>query len=177
VLNGGTLEATGGGGLTIPDAVNSKGAASDLLANGGNLTLEGAVTGNGRAGVDAATLDFKAAARAQVSFLGTSGTLELDDAAHFTGTVAGLASRTGNAIDFTGIGFAGVQGKFKENGLDNAGLLTLSDGSNSAAIKLIGHYAANFQDVPPPTPSGYMGFVLTDDGSPSHGTLVSYMDG
>jgi hypothetical protein len=170
VQNGGTLEATGGGGLTVKDAVYSRGAAADLLANAGNLTFEEAVTGNGRAGINAATLDFKVAARVQVSFLGTSGKLQLDDAGEFTGTVAGLATSTGNAIDFTGIAFAGVTGQFKQHG--SQGTLTLGDGPDTANVTLLGQYVANFHDFPPPTPSGYNGFVLANDGS--GGTLVSY---
>jgi hypothetical protein len=55
--------------------------------------------------------------------------------------------------------------------LGTEGRLTLSDGTNSAHINLLGQYAATFSTAPP---VGYTGFVLADDGTAHHGTLVSY---
>jgi hypothetical protein len=170
LLNTGTLEATGGGGLTIMDDLSN--LAMGLLANGGNITVAGAVTGRGAATIDAATIEFEAASSANVNFFATTGQLKLDDASAFTGTVAGLANGPGDTIDFTGISFASVTGHFKENGEGTKGKLTLSDGTNGANIGLLGQYVANFTTTAPP--SGYTGFVLADDGSASHGTLLSY---
>jgi len=169
--NTGSLEATGGGGLTIDDAVKNVHGA--LVANGGNLTAEGAVT-SGTASIDGATLDFKAASSAATTFSGTAGTLQLDDAGAFTGTVAGLASTGGgNAIDLTGVSFAGLTSySFKENKAGTEGTLTLTEGGTSTAITLLGQYAATFTENPT---SGYTGFVLSDDGNSSHGTKVSYL--
>ena len=59
VINSGTLEATGSGGLIV----NSDVANSGLIwANGGNITINGAVTGNGNAMISGtATLEFGSA--------------------------------------------------------------------------------------------------------------------
>src|SRR5262249_32053416 len=115
----------------------------------------------------------EAASNAKVTFLGTTGELRLDDAATFTGTVAGLGNG-GDTIDLTGIAFSpGMTAKFKENIGNTSGRLTLSDGVHSAGLTLLGQYAASFTTAPPAR--GFTGFVLADDGRPSHGTLVSYV--
>src|SRR3954447_76612 len=75
VTNTGTLEATGTGGLVIHSDVvtsieNSDGSISTglLWANGGNITIEGDVTGNGTAQISgSATLEFGAASSTNVA--------------------------------------------------------------------------------------------------------------
>jgi VCBS repeat-containing protein len=84
VTNTGTLEATGGGGLIV----NSDVANSGLIwAHGGNIMINGAVTGFGTAMISgAATLGFGAASSADITFAAdAAGTLTLKDAADFTG--------------------------------------------------------------------------------------------
>jgi hypothetical protein len=53
LVNAGEVESSGSGGLTINDAVKN---ASNLFANGGNLTVTGPVTGNGNATINGAVL-------------------------------------------------------------------------------------------------------------------------
>ena len=88
ISNSGTLEATGAGGLIVNSAVANSGS---LLADGGNLTFNGAVTGNGSATISgAASLEFAGASAENVNFAaGSTGTLKLDDTAEFTGSVSG----------------------------------------------------------------------------------------
>jgi hypothetical protein len=172
IVNHGVLEATGGGGLTILDPVLNALPGGRLVANGGDVTLAGAVTGGGSASINGATLDFESASAAWVTFQGTTGRLELDNAAGYSGRIAGLGNGPGNTIDLTEIGFAHATANFHENGGNTAGWLTLGDGTHSAQLALLGQYASNVSTAPP---VGYTGFVLADDGGASHGTLVSYM--
>jgi hypothetical protein len=169
IVNTGMLEATGGGSLVILDAVENR--SNGFFANGGDITVAGAVTRRGTAGIDGATLAFETASSARVSFLGTTGQLTLGDADGFTGSVAGLDNGPGNVIAFADIGFAGIASSFRENAGGTSGRLTLSDGTDSARITLLGQYAANFTTAPA---VGYTGFVLSDDGTANHGTLLSY---
>jgi probable HAF family extracellular repeat protein len=75
-------------------------------------------------------------------------TLKLDDAPQFTGTVAGFAG--GDSIDMTDINFATLAPlKYKANAGNTGGTLTVSDGTNTAKIALLGQYlAAGFSDAP-----------------------------
>src|SRR6185503_860642 len=86
VSNTGTLEATGAGGLVVDGAVLNTG---NLWANGANLTIHGDVTGNGAATISgAATLEFGGASAATTAFSdGAAGTLQLDRAESFSGSV------------------------------------------------------------------------------------------
>jgi large repetitive protein len=158
VANSGTLEATGSGGLSVAGAVANTGI---LWANGGNLSIGGAVTGSGTAVIDgAATLEFAGAASTNTSFAaGTAGTLKLDQSAGFTGTVAGFAA--GDALDLADIGFAaGTTLSYAADIGGTRGTLTVSDGTHTASLALLGQYAAaGFQDA-------------ADTGA---GTLVTYV--
>ena len=89
VINSGTLEATGSGGLVIDGDVANSGL---LWANGGNLTVTGNVSGDGSAMIDGnATMEFGAAVDQDITFAASAtGTLKLDDADAFTGAVSGF---------------------------------------------------------------------------------------
>jgi hypothetical protein len=105
VLNSGTLEATGTGGLTIAGALNNSGS---LWAHGGNLVIHGAVTGSGTALIDGnGTLEFGAASSANTTFAAdAAGMLKLDDSFHFSGTVAGFGAGDRSGPDRAGRGAA-----------------------------------------------------------------------
>ncbi|WP_426442478.1 DUF4347 domain-containing protein [Bradyrhizobium genosp. P] len=159
IANSGTLEATGGGGLIVNSAVDNSGS---LSANGGNLTLEGAVTGNGTATISgAATLEFGAASAEAASFAaGATGTLKLDQSSSFTGSVSGFTS--GDALDLTDIAFgANSTLGYAANTNGTGGTLSISDGTHSASIALFGQYAA-------------AGFHVGNDSGA--GTIVTYAD-
>jgi hypothetical protein len=73
---------------------------------------------------------------------GGGGTLQLDQPGTFTGTVAGLAARDG--IDLPGIGFgATTMLAFSENNSHTGGALTVTDGTHTATIALLGNYMAS----------------------------------
>jgi large repetitive protein len=145
--------------MDVKSAVANSG---NLWANGGNLTFEGAVTGNGTAKIDGtATLEFGAASSANTTFdAGAAGTLKLDQSTSFTGTVAGFGA--GDAIDLRDIGFgAGATIGYSANAAGTGGTLTMSDGTHTASIALLGQYAA----------AGFQGAL--DAGA---GTIVTYTD-
>jgi len=96
----------------------------------GILTVGGPMTGSGNVVIYGATMKFAAASDANVQFTSTaSGTLVLDDALHFTGTVTGFSF--GDTIDLAGIAPANVS-------VTNSGHLQVNYGTGS--FELIGDY-------------------------------------
>lgn len=129
-------------------------------ANGGNLTLEGAITGSGTAEITGtATLDFGAVSSAAVGFdAGTAGTLKLEHSSSFAGTVAGLAA--GDSIDLADLGFgATTTVAYDANAAGTGKPLTVSNAAQTASLALLGQYAA-------------AGFQTAAD--PGTGTIVTY---
>jgi hypothetical protein len=93
--------------------------------------------------------------RQSVTFAGT-GSLILDDASSFSGTVAGLAGQ--DSLDLRDISFATLQGQPRYSGDSSGGTLSVADGVHSANISLLGNYMAST-------------FVAASDGH--GGTLIS----
>jgi hypothetical protein len=158
-VNGGTIEATGAGGIEIKSAVENSG---ELWANGGNLTIDGAVSGNGTARIDGTgTLEFGAVSSANTTFdPGAAGTFRLDQSQAFSGTVTGFGA--GDAIDLKDIGFgASTTLAYAANAAGTGGTLTVSDGTHTASLALLGQYAA-------------AGFQETSDSGA--GTVITYVD-
>jgi hypothetical protein len=159
VVNGGTIEATAAGGLTVNSAVANSG---DLLADGGNLTLRGAVTGGGVATIfGSATLEYGAASAENTSFAtGASGVLKLDQSTAFTGSISGFGA--GDRLDLSDIGSGShTTLGYQENTAGTGGTLTISDGVHTASLALLGQYAA-------------AGFKTTADGE--GGAIVTYSE-
>jgi hypothetical protein len=161
---GGVLELDTGAGVIINRGTLKAGA-------GGTLLVASAVRGYGSAIVDGGILEFADRQTSSVTYSAAGGILRLDDSGRFAGTVVGLGG-AGNAIDLTNVAFASAAASFQEDPGGTKGMLTIGDGAHAASIRLLGDYAANFTSVPSP---GYMGFVLSDDGTASHGTAVSYL--
>ncbi|MGY3698448.1 autotransporter passenger strand-loop-strand repeat protein [Bradyrhizobium sp. USDA 3240] len=87
-----------------------------------------------------ATLELPGASSATVAFQGSTGTLKLDNSASFGGTVAGMTGS--DAIDFANINFASVHTpSFSGNAA--SGTLTVTDGTVTASIMLLGNYMAS----------------------------------
>ncbi len=86
------------------------------------------------------TLELTGASNAAVTFLGSTGTLKLDNSASFTGTVAGMSGS--DTIDFANINFANVQTP-TFTGNASGGTLTVTDGTVTASIALLGNYMAS----------------------------------
>ncbi|MHC2251103.1 hypothetical protein ACVILK_000795 [Bradyrhizobium embrapense] len=86
------------------------------------------------------TLELPGASSATVAFQGATGTLKLDNSASFAGTVAGITGA--DAIDFANISFANVHTP-TFNGTSSSGTLTVTDGTVTASIVLLGNYMAS----------------------------------
>ena len=158
VTNAGTLEATGSGGLILnSDIVNS----GLIWANGGNITINGAVTGSGNAMISgAATLELGAESSANVSFgADAAGTLILRDPSGFTGTISGLSST--DHIDLANISY-GIASLYSITYSLSTDITTLviTDGTITDAINLLGNYTINtawhFSD------DGHGGTIVSD---------------
>jgi hypothetical protein len=103
-----------------------------------------------------ATLELPAADPGTVTFAGSTGTVKLDQPSTFTGTVAGFGAQ--DAMDLPGIAFeSGTSLGYLPNSNHTGGTLTLTDGTHSANIALLGNYMAS-------------SFALAGDGS--GGTMV-----
>ena len=90
----------------------------------------------------AATLELPGASNATVDFSGTTGTLKLDASTAFTGQIEGFA--TGDQIDLADIAFGATTTLgFSANSGNTGGSLSVSDGTHSANLALLGQYAAS----------------------------------
>jgi hypothetical protein len=129
------------------------GNATNFAGAGANLGLQVNTTATGNAGPSGgnfslpgtAVLDLFGPSRASVTFAaGSTGTLELFDSQAFTGTIAGLAH--GNHLDLADIGFgAGTKLGYTPNSGNTGGTLSITDGTHTANLALLGSYvAANF---------------------------------
>jgi hypothetical protein len=86
------------------------------------------------------TVDISSAYAGDVTFAGSTGTLQLDNSSSFTGTVAGMTGQ--DTLDLADINFATVQ-QPTFNGSSSGGTLTVTDGTHTANIALIGNYMAS----------------------------------
>ena len=140
VVNSGTLEATGSGGLVIRSDIANSGL---LWANGGSITTDGNVSGTGSALIDGvATFEMAGAFSENVTLdAGANATLKIDHAADFRGTVAGFDSN--DVLDLADLAFgSSTTLGYAANGNNTGGILTVSDGTHAANIKLLGQYSA-----------------------------------
>ncbi|WP_210242711.1 hypothetical protein [Mesorhizobium sp. B2-4-17] len=156
-VNSGTLEATGSGGLMITGALANSGL---LWANGGNITIEGQVTGTGEATIgNLSKLEFGAASSTDVTFAQTAaGTLQLDDSFDFSGRIGGITND--DKIDLGDILFgAGTSAAYQADPNGDGGTLTVTDGAHNATLHLLGIFDAH-------------NFTLVDDGAGR--TVVQY---
>ncbi len=168
ISNGGLIEATAAGGLTISSALTNTGT---LAASGGNLTVSSAVSGTGAATISSGTLSFAsnvAAGQAVTFAQNTTGTLALSLAQSFAGTVAGLTGS--DAIDLKNFQFSGTPtiGSVSAISLNgsNGVAVTVKDGALSATINLLNQFGVTYSTNP-------ASYTLTNDGSGAHaGTLL-----
>ncbi|MDL2402063.1 DUF5801 repeats-in-toxin domain-containing protein [Rhizobium mayense] len=140
VSNTGTMEATGTGGLDIHSGVVNDGT---LWANGGNINLEGNVSGSGTVLVSGhAGLEIGGSFSEAITLnTDARATITIDHAAAFTGTIAGLDGN--DTLRFGDISAATASFSYAENAAKTGGVLTVTDGTHTAAIGLIGDYSAS----------------------------------
>jgi hypothetical protein len=165
VINSGTLEATGTGGLVVDSSIENSGL---LWAHGGDITLNGNVTGTGSALMDGvATLEFGAASTANVALAADATgtivlheTMALHDAFDFSGVVSGFNGD--DHFDLVGVAFGtGTTASYAANQDGTGGTLSVTDGVHTANIALLGQYSAG-------------SFTIAADDAT--GTLLTYKD-
>jgi hypothetical protein len=89
---------------------------------------------------EGATVELAAAYAGHVTFAGTTGTLQLDNSAGFTGTVAGMTGQ--DTLDLRDINFASIQQPVF-SGTSSGGTLSVTDGNITAKIALLSNYMAS----------------------------------
>ena len=144
ITNAGLIEATGAGGLNIQSAVTNTGV---LETNGGNITVSGAYSGlGGSTLILTGTIDFTSTYAGAATFSGPAGILELAQSQTFAGSVSGFSTHGGgnaDELDLVDIASAGATAKF--SGTATSGTLTVTGGTHTANITLLGNYTqSNF---------------------------------
>jgi len=144
VSNAGTLEGAGGGLIVDGDVADS----GLVIAENGALTITGAVTGTGKIEMfGKGTLEIDGEQGGTIAFgSGSTGRLVLGDSADFSGTITGFSKTGANSIDLEDIDFAdGPTATYVANkNANSGGVLTVSDGTRTATIKLTGaNYGAS----------------------------------
>jgi hypothetical protein len=139
----GIISANDASNLTVTSDLTNTGS---LQVNGGILTVQDAVSGGGRASIADGTLDFQSYADSNVSFNAANGTLELDASSAnkgngYSGVISGFTAQ--DQIDLNDIGFgANTTLGYLANAQNTGGELTVSDGTNTARVTLLGNYIA-----------------------------------
>jgi len=136
--SGGVIVASGGA-LTIDTGTTFINDGTIGANSGGKLVIDDVVTGTGSATLDGGTLEIGAGgADAQaVTFGAAGGKLQIDQGGSFTGSIAGLVA--GDQIDLSTIGYGlGTTGTYV--GDATGGTLTVTDGTNSVDLHLVGDY-------------------------------------
>ena len=97
------------------------------------------------------------------------GTLQLDQPATFAGTLAGFGTMDG--IDLPGIGFGATTTlAFSENNSRTGGTLTVTDGTHTAKIALLGNYLASSWTT---QTDGHGGTLVIDPPATSQQALLT----
>jgi hypothetical protein len=148
IVNAGTIESVAGGVGEVMSAVSN---SQWLYAAGGSLTVEGAVTGSGKALIKSGTLTFASSFNQIVSFIGATGELVLAQSQAFTNFVRGFSRTGGTSLDLQDIAFGGATSA-SYSGTTTSGVLTVSDGTHTAHIHLQGDYTGS-------------AFMVSSDGS------------
>ena len=150
ILNAGTIEQTAAGGTTtITSAISNTGK---LIVTAGTLAVDGEVSGDGSVQIGGGEATFDGALHEDVTFTASAGKLGLAQSQDFTGSISGFSKTGATTLDLGDIGFvSATEATFA------GGVLTVTDGTHTAKIKLVGDFSKST-------------FVASDDGH--GGTLV-----
>jgi VCBS repeat-containing protein len=120
--------------------------AGTSVANGGTievhdgtLKITGSITGSGSVQIDGGALfEIDGSDTQNVVFSGTGGELQID-ASSFGGSIAGLAAT--DELDLRTIGFGlNTTGTYVSDADHDGGILTITDGTHSISMTLVGDY-------------------------------------
>jgi hypothetical protein len=165
IINRGLIEAAGAGSLVIKSVVNNTGT---LGAIRGNLTVDGAVSGAGVVKIIAATASFAGPFSEAVTF-GSSGELVLAQSSAYAGTISHFSTTGTTSLDLEDIAFGGTT-MATYSGTAASGVLTVSDGTHTAHIKLAGNFTASTWSL---SSDGHGGTTVVDPTTPSAAPLTS----
>jgi len=148
-----TFNILAGATLQVGDA--SRGG--EIIANGGFTNggliriragladMTGAVSGAGSAVIAGGTLEFDSTFTQNVAFTRKTGVLQLGKSQSYTGSISGLSLTGSSSLDLRDIGFTSgtTKATYVDNGSHTGGVLTVTDGTHTAKIKLVGDYSAS----------------------------------
>jgi hypothetical protein len=174
IANAGLIENVGTGGTTIMSAVANTGT---LLVAKGVLTASAAVSGAGIVKIGGGTADFASGFSENVTFTSTTGVLELAKSTTYTGSIAGFSKTGTTSFDLLDIASGTASASY--SGTTVSGVLTVTDGTHTAKITLIGDYTASTFT---PTSDGHGGTSVVDPTAlsgrtPSLQPLIAAMAG
>jgi len=146
ILKGATLQVGEAGQAGAE--LGAGGAFTDngvLQVNAGLADVYGAVGGEGSAVIAGGTLEFDSTFTQNVAFTGASGVLQLAKSQSYTGSITGLSLTGGTSLDLRDIGFTSGTTKvtYADNGSHTGGVLTVTDGTHTAHIKLVGNFSGS----------------------------------
>jgi hypothetical protein len=186
ITNAGLIES-GPNYRRIPGVIMSAIDNSGTLSTGvgGTLVVNGAVTGSGQALIDSekfsgGVLDFTSSFSENVTFLPQSGhdgvgVLELAQSQTYAATITGFSKRGKTSLDLGDLGY-GKASSATYSGTKDSGVLTVTDGTHTAHITLIGDFlAATF--VASSDGQGGTSVVANAKDAPSAPAFVSAMAG
>jgi hypothetical protein len=154
VTNSGTLEATNNATLFVASNVTNTG---HLIANNGTDIFAGAVSGTGTATVQGAgSIEFGSTTTSNITFAaGADGTVTFDAASMLTGKLSVTGFTLGDTIDLADINFTGSGPTLTYS----KGVLTVSDGTHTAKLNMIGNFTLTSFHA---APDGSGGTLITD---------------
>jgi hypothetical protein len=167
VANQGLIEATISGAVLIKSSVANSGM---LAALGGDLTVEGAISGAGTVSIEGATAAFASTFSENVVFI-NKGELHLGDSVGYGGVISGFSKSGATSLDLEDIGF-GVATVATFSGTTASGVLTVTDGTHTAKIKLTGDYLGSSWTV---SSDGHGGTSVVDPTVASAAALAAQL--
>ena len=179
IINAGLIEGGGvSGNLIIESPIDNNG----VIETGGSFAptvVEKAVTGSGQAKVEAGTLDFESSFNQNVTFSsGAYGVLELAHSQAYTAAISGFSPDGAAKLDLRDVGFVSA-GEASFSGTTQSGILTVSDGTHTARIALIGNYTGSTFVASSDGAGGVTVVAQAPDApaTPSHHLLIAAIAG
>jgi hypothetical protein len=174
IVNVGKIQSFSSGGMVINSVVNNSGA---IIADGGNLTVNGAVVGHGTAQVGAATLKFGSSFTQNVLFgsenifVALSGVLELAQSTTYRGVISNFSKTGTTSLDLDDIAF-GAKTRATYAGTTTSGVLTITDGTHTAKISFSGDYTGTTFGV---SSDSHGGTSVVDNPTPAKPTALPFI--
>jgi hypothetical protein len=171
IINAGHISNFGAGTVVMSSLVNT----GTLEVTDGTLTLAGAVTGAGVGEIAGGTLYAQSSFSENVNFFNSDpptllSVLELAQSTSFAGIVSGLSRSINNSLDLLDIAFASSTTKATYSGTTTSGVLTVTDGTHTAHVHLLGNYVGAPFKV---SSDGHGGTRVIDSAAPSAAHLTA----